>query len=264
MRIGLVTTVVVTALSLCCQVASAAAPGDAQRCRTTKLAAIATNVTAGLRCVAQRVKENAPDVDPVCLARADDKLARVFARADRLGACPPALAEARAAIASFVAAQAAIVLAGPTPTPLPTPVPTPAGSAGCGNGITDAGENCDGGPYCDASCNFAFPKACCDFGPVCVSIPDIPHADQCFLNGGVPRLGTVCGAGDPECVPGQFCAGPCVAETFPPTKFCCDGGAACGESTLANTEAVASLLLQCGLEGVVQGSCVAGHCIPGG
>jgi hypothetical protein len=120
------------------------------------------------------------------------------------------------------------------------------------------------GSYCDAGCNFAFPSLCCSLASLCVALADIPQADQCFLAGGTPRIGTSCVSPDPECVPGQPCAGACRPATFAPPDFCCAGGAACTQRTLSDTESLASLLLQCGGTQVVERACVAGSCVSGG
>lgn len=240
-----------------------AAHSDAERCRVTKLRGISVSTLAHLGCVARIVKHGLP-IDQICSAAADAKLVRTFARAERVESCPPSLAAAQAAIASFVAAQSAAVLATPTPLPTATPTPTATPLPGCGNGLTEPGENCDGGPYCDPSCNFAFPQLCCEFSPICIAVPDITGADQCFLAGGTPRIGARCISNEPGCAEGEPCAGSCTPDAFPPTTFCCDGGAGCGESTFSDTESLSLLLMQCGLEGVIRGTCVAGSCVPGG
>ena len=259
MRVGILAGIVGATLLLGHGVAGAAPLSAAERCRVVKIGGISASTVAHLGCVAQAVKHARP-VAASCVANADAKLVRAFTRAEKVASCPPSLASAQADIASFVATQSAAVLATPTPTATPAATPLP----GCGNGLTEPGENCDGGPYCDASCNFAFPQLCCEFGPVCVAVPDIPSGDQCFLAGGTPRIGARCIALDPGCPEGDPCAGSCTPDVFPATAFCCDGGSGCTQSTFSDTESLSFVLLQCGLEGVIQGTCVAGSCVPGG
>jgi hypothetical protein len=249
---------------LACPVTSSAAPRSVgERCRIAKLDAIGTATAGELRCWSQGLRRGRSDADPACLAAADAKLVRAFARADGDGACPPAAADAAQAITSFVAAQAAST-SPPVATATPAPTATPSGSGGCGNGIVEEGEHCDGGPYCDPSCSFAFPSLCCGIGTqACVALDDITDADQCFLAGGTPHVGASCVSPDPTCVQGQPCAGTCQPATFAATTFCCDGGTSCTERTLSDTESLGSYLLQCGSAGLVEGSCVAGDCLPG-
>jgi len=234
----------------------AAALDAAGRCRVTKLGAIAAATGAGLRCHVQAIRRGLAAAEPACLDGVDERLARAFARAERGGGCPPALAGTQSAVRVFVAARAGEAVPGPTPTPMPSP--------GCGNGATEPGESCDGGTYCDPSCSFAFPDLCCSFAPVCIAVADVSEADQCFLAGGTPRLGTRCVTADPQCEEGTPCVGSCEPTSFPATAFCCDGGSGCTESTLSDTEALSALLVQCGAGAVVQGACVAGSCVPGG
>jgi hypothetical protein len=238
--------------------AAGAAPDLEDRCRIAKLNAIAAATSAGLRCHVQALRRG-ETVDDACLLR--DRLSRAFARAERLAPCPPTLGDAQLAVLAFVTAQGASVNP-PSPTPTAVPVPTP--TPGCGNGVTEPGESCDGGPYCTTSCAFAFPDLCCEFGPVCIAVADIAGADQCFLAGGTPRVGARCVSSDPQCEEGSPCAGACAPTTFPPTEFCCGAGGGCTERTLPDTESLARLLIECGAGGVVQGACVAGSCVPGG
>jgi len=248
------------ALVVCLLAAGAAraAQDPADRCRVAKLTAIAAAASGGLRCHSGAIRRGGPAADPACLQAVAARLASAFQRAERRAGCPPTAAQAQASIEAFVAARAAEVRQTPPPAPTPTPVP------GCGNGVTDPGERCDGGPYCDASCAFAFPDLCCSFAPVCVALDDIAGADQCFLSGGTPRVGTRCVSTDPECEPGSPCPGACTPSTFPPTSFCCDTGGSCTASTLSDTEGLAALLMQCGPGAVTEGACVAGSCVPGG
>lgn len=253
--------------------ASAALSGT-DRCRIAKLNAIAAETTRLLRCWVKAIRRGEPP-EPTCLVQPPpSKLQRAFERAERHGPCPPTVFEAQLATLAFANAQAQSVSSPPTPTPTPTatptptptlsPSPTPAPPVTCGDGVVDPGENCDGGPYCDAGCNFAFPSLCCEFATVCAAPVDIAQAEDCSAVGGTLRIGTTCVPDGGPCPPGQFCAGACEATTFPPTDFCCDGGGACTQSTHSSTESLSSLLILCGPEAVVEGTCVAGSCVPGG
>lgn len=117
---------------------------------------------AHLRCHGRALAQGSP-VQLSCLAVADNRLAKAFARAERRAACPPALESAQAQSEAFVAALVASAEPTPAPTasPTPTPVPTPSPTPGCGNGIVDPGEQCDGQSFCGPSCVVPFPTVCC-------------------------------------------------------------------------------------------------------
>ncbi|MBY0277621.1 hypothetical protein K2Z84_19990 [Candidatus Binatia bacterium] len=237
-----------------------------ERCRITKLDAIAASTSGALRCWSQALRRGGVVAAPACLAAAEAKLVRRFAQADGGDACPPTVEAAIDAISAYVAArvESTLPVATVTPAPSATPSVTPSAATGCGNGAVEPGEHCDGGPYCDATCGFAFPSLCCAIGQqACMALADIAQADQCFLAGATPHIGASCVSPDPSCVPGQPCAGACTPATFAETRFCCDGGGTCSERTLSNTESLASFLLQCGPATLVEGRCVAGSCVPG-
>lgn len=245
---------------------AASRPSPDARCRIAKLDAIAAATAGALRCWSQSLRRGHVEAAPACLAAAEAKLVRRFARADAGGACPPAAAAAIDAISTYVAARVESTMPVATVTPAPSAAPSvsPTAATGCGNGTVEAGEHCDGGPYCDATCAFAFPSLCCAIGQqACMALADITQADQCYLAGATPHIGASCVASDPSCVPGQPCAGACAPATFAATRFCCDGGGTCSERTLSDTESVASFLVQCGAATLVEGRCVAGSCVPG-
>lgn len=141
MRSLLVTLAVV---AVCGQVGSEAlaGPGPGERCRMLKLSATGARARELLRCHVRAIGF-AMQAVPACLAAADAKLARAFARAERQALCRRALAVAQAGSIGFVAS----LLASAEPTPVPTPSPTPSPSpmfTGCGNGVVEPGEPCDG------------------------------------------------------------------------------------------------------------------------
>lgn len=248
--------------------AAAASVRSPERCRIAKIDAIAASTSRALRCWSQALRRGGASAAPACLAAAEAKLVRGFAHAEAVGACPPATGAAIDAISAYVAAQVEGTVppvATVTPTPRVSPTVTASAAAGCGNGRVDAGEQCDGGPYCEVTCRFAFPSLCCAVGQqACIALADIAQADQCFLAGATPHIGASCVSPDPSCVPGQPCAGACEPATFAATRFCCDAAGSCTERTLSNTESLASFLLQCGAPALVEGSCTAGGCVPGG
>lgn len=237
-----------------------------ERCRIAKLDAIAAGTSGALRCWSQALRRGRVVAAPACLAAAEAKLVRRFAQADVVGTCPPTAGVAIDAISTYVAArvESTMPVATVTPGPSATPSVTSMPATGCGNGTVEVGEHCDGGPYCDATCGFAFPSLCCAVGQqACIALAEIAQADQCFLAGATPHVGASCVSPDPSCVPGQPCAGACEPATFAATHFCCESGGTCSERTLSNTESLASFLLQCGAATLVEGRCVADGCVPG-
>lgn len=269
MRFDLVAVSVFVTLALDCAEPLAASLDE--RCRQTKLAAIAAGTSTTFKCFAQALRSGA-SVDPACLAQAEARLAQAFTRAERFVPCPPTSAEAYAALAPYVAQQAARVAAAPTATPAPTPTPGPTSAPVCGNGVVEPGEKCDGFPGCTSACEFEL-TACCAVGlTACFDVPDvtIPSSEGAFcqelvqMGVATGEYGMRCMTSDPNSCSGGICTGPCAPVTFPPTKFCCDGGDACGDQTFTDSAALGWYMFGCGPWDVHQGSCVAGECVPGG
>lgn len=247
---------------------SFAAPDAGERCRMIKLSAAGAHAREVLRCHVRAIGFAMATV-PSCLAAADAKFARTFARAEAKTSCPPSLAAAQATSAQFVAD----LLASAAPTPVPTHSPTPGPSpmfTGCGNGLVETGEQCDGQAYCGPSCSFGLPTVCC--GPVgfCVDGPFPVTADQCFLAGLPYVLGAVCEPSTPDCQERAACEGSCAPEvTFPATSVCCELTAGCADDTIDDTIELWQFVFQGCIQagGTVSGlgSCGAGgSCIPGG
>jgi hypothetical protein len=131
---------------------------------------------------------------------------------------------------------------GPTPTPGPSPTP---GSAMCGNGVIDAGEECDGADLDGNDCEEAYggTKGCtgtlactsdCKFNGSACSCSCIDDTD-CFFptSSGLNDFlemdctGLFCDAGDTdcqteyECLLGGVCeAGTCRTSTEPTAEIC--------------------------------------------
>jgi hypothetical protein len=242
-------------------------PDAGERCRMLKLGATGAYVRDLLRCHVRGLGFGLPPV-PSCLAAADAKLVRTFARAEKLATCGPSLSGAQGSASSLVATLVASAAPTPVPTPAPTPTPSPM-FTGCGNGVVESGEQCDGQQFCAPGCSFAPPTVCC--GPVgfCLEGEFPATADQCFLAGVPYVLGAVCTPDDPGCSPTSGCAGTCTPEaTFAPTSVCCELAAGCADETVGDTVALWEFVFQGCLQSsgtAVVGTCAAGgDCQPGG
>ena len=157
----------------------------------------------------------------------------------------------------------------PTPTATPAPSPTP----GCGNGIVDPGEFCDGEDFCSASCLPAIDGGCCEFG---ASSPEgafcldtgVAGAQACLTVGGSFSIGTEC-TGEP-CDNGIAACrlGHCRSSAIEAVTVCCQRSAErCTETTVTDGSALASFILfDCDTgadQTAVVGSCGAdGRCAP--
>jgi hypothetical protein len=165
---------------------------------------------------------------------------------------------------------------GPEPTPAPTPTPTASAAQptpGCGNGVIDPGESCDGEPFC-VNCSLGIASGCCeigtpDDGAVCIDV-GIAGAQPCItVAGGRFSIGTTCagppcGFGDPSCH-----VSACTDEAIQPVSICCQRTAdRCQAKVLDSSGAVSSFaLLECnttGEETALVGTCGDdGRCVPG-
>src|SRR5438093_760910 len=99
-------------------------------------------------------------------------------------------------------------------------------AAACGNGIVDAGEQCDGGACCSATCTFLSSATVCraaagecgtaEFGP--------GTGPNCPADAKKPAGSTVCRAAAGACDIAETCTGSsstCPADAFQPSTFTC-------------------------------------------
>jgi len=112
----------------------------------------------------------------------------------------------------------------------------------CGNGTVEAGEDCDGGQCCTASCQFADAGSPCgDTGTDCTN-QDACNGSGTCIDAGVQPQGTPCGDAGTACVHQDSCdnaggctdnglepAGtPCPEDGNPCTDSFCTAGGVCG------------------------------------
>jgi hypothetical protein len=119
----------------------------------------------------------------------------------------------------------------------------------CGNGVVELGEQCDGGPLCDASCQVNLPRCCAwtVVPGVCTDASDF----SCTPEMGIAVAGKVCvpvGAPCPvgalDCTPGT-----CQALALATVTVCCQAAErSCTESAATDTAALAMALFDCPLD----------------
>jgi hypothetical protein len=146
---------------------------------------------------------------------------------------------------------------------------------GCGNGVIDPGEMCDGEPFCTAGCVIDIYACCASTGPD-------GCAAECQSLVGM-GCSIICGANPIQIGRHAVLTGPCPGGPFPPvepvgmgtcappepidpTTVCCslDGGG-CTETSVTTTEELQSAVRNCGagsFDSPVVGTCVAGTCVP--
>jgi hypothetical protein len=151
------------------------------------------------------------------------------------------------------------------PTPSASPAPSPRPTPGCGNGIIDDGEFCDGEDFC-SNCTLAFSDTCCVFaapdGTSCAeSFGASTHAcvDSHAI---VISVGSSCAGSSCDPATG-FCLGDghCATHPIEPTSICCqlDAGG-CKATVVSDTATLADFFFyECG-EGDGLGTPVIGSC----
>jgi hypothetical protein len=148
------------------------------------------------------------------------------------------------------------------PTPSASPAPMPRPTPGCGNGIVDDGEFCDGEDFCvecqlfgDGCCELADPDA----GTTCVEMfGPSPHA--CVDSHGTFSVGASCEASSCDPATGICQAGHCVTHPIEPVSVCCqlDAGG-CMDTVASDTATLAEFaIFQCSGTGL--GTAVIASC----
>ncbi|HEY8515550.1 MAG TPA: hypothetical protein VIS07_08555 [Candidatus Binatia bacterium] len=133
----------------------------------------------------------------------------------------------------------------PTPTPVATPRPTP----GCGNGIVDPGEFCDGQDFC-VDCQVEL-NGCCEFsdgsgGSICATQSLSPQA--CVtVGGGRFSVGRTCRGSD--CSDGTcFGDGRCVSDPITPVSICCQvTDNTCYDAIVSTTDELGKFIDDCAI-----------------
>ena len=121
---------------------------------------------------------------------------------------------------------------------------TTLGPRNCGNYVIDAGEMCDGEPFCE-SC-FVPTPVCCQFGgppETCSYDLDYPFICDPGFAGQIAVYG-VHATGTGTCAVGAGSDGPCGAPTsFMPTSICCERPGACTTVVVSDTAELALRVL---------------------
>ena len=155
-----------------------------------------------------------------------------------------------------------------TATPSTTTLPSL-----CGNGMIDAGEQCDGGAFCESDCRIVL-TACCerslDGGTCATSVyPGFSAVGLCGAIGGTQVIrGTTPSGTNPCSGAAGFSSGACGPPiTFPPTRFCCRPGepGTCTEFEVSDSTTLDDYLVLhplCTTNGL--SSYAVGRCVPTG
>src|SRR5262249_55017931 len=156
-----------------------------------------------------------------------------FERAEQQGPCAGDAGTVESRADSFVVVG--ILIVGSPPSTTSTTSTTFPGL--CGNGIVDAGEECDGQSFCTPGCTFA-PSVCCILPPgapaPCIGLaPTRFNYMGCYFEGGLAQSGT-CGLD-----------GMCQDQAIGPISICCQFGDGCETDTAASVGDLASILFNC-------------------
>jgi hypothetical protein len=151
-----------------------------------------------------------------------------------------------------------VVCGSPEPDPACRAVPPV-----CGNGVREAGQSCDGGPYCTSNCYLPnLSPACCQAASSCHAADGYYHyfylTQACGgFNGDTPVTGGVCSAG-----------GTCEQIGFDPVPLCCQLSGSCRDGTVSSTSGLWSFRYGC--DGAQSGQTIpaaicgpTGACEPG-
>jgi len=130
----------------------------------------------------------------------------------------------------------------------------------CGNGITEPGESCDGGPFCDASC-VANITSCCFVPGQCATLPNFSL---------LATLQGICSTtfepfGSGQVIGGGVCQtdGSCMIESISPLSACCQRFAGCDDAVVSDTGALWSFHNLCQGGGPPGRTSPGAHCVAG-
>ncbi len=208
------------------------------KCSASKRSAAARDVAGELFCEATQESRATPD--PACRDQQLAHLIANFADATQRGPC----AGNALVTANLIDTRIDQILAAMQ-------------SVGCGNGVIDPGEQCDGDPFCSSSCTFDI-TACCQMFPVpntvCLAVPLSPTS--CL--DGTAFIGETC-VGQP-CPGNPFpgCTlGSCQDQAISSSSLCCQIGTTCQGTSTATGSGLANAVLDCIL---LTGSPMVGTC----
>jgi len=157
---------------------------------------------------------------------------------------------------------------GPTPAPTVAPTATPRPTPGCGNGIVDDGEFCDGEDFCSTDCSLVV-SACCEgrsseTETFCGQL-GAPSPRACNESGGTFSVGTICSGSSCDADAG-VCRGDghCASAPIDAVSVCCQRDGSCEDGVFTDTGALAQFAFwDCGV-GFESGTAVLGVCSDSG
>jgi len=213
------------------------------RCNAALLTALRAKAVGLLHCHAGKARRN-ESPEPTCVT---DKNRRFLQAITRIAAqcCSGCDLSHLESIVDFCVGEVTVALS-------------------CGNGVVDAGEQCDGQRFCTIpDCKIQYDPRCCVIAlpsdPICVATP--PALELCSDFGGTLVDGY---CPDDPCPGDPFpgCQiGPCTDPPIPPTSVCCQESDRCRDATATTTLDLRALMRDCVVEGNRN---VLGGCGPDG
>jgi cytochrome c556 len=242
-----------------CATQIAAQLPDPGACSAAKYKAAGRKASDKLACDARVATTGIPA--PGCLAIAEAKFNAALVKAESHGPCAGTAPAVEAAVDDCrTPLRVDLGLETTTTTTVSTTtstIPTP----GCGNAIVEAGEECDGQPFCTPACHIQAGYCCDAFlgAPVCADVGTILDSTcffTCVQSGGHCSFGTCVGTA-------------CTDVPYPPTSICCDGALGCAAAVVSGSAGLAQFIHDCGYVhsflDLTVGTCGPdSHCVPGG